>query len=107
MEKKKVKSAMARKNEGNDLFFRVLHNILTDKSIDLYKSHLEDPTFEDVYTNVGVEKALEKCYDDKILKALINCQMEYAKIVEKEYHYWYLLKRLPITYKFIDWKLKI
>ena len=100
----KKKSAQARKNEGNDLFFRILKNILTTKSDELYNEHLYDPTFEDVYTNVGVEKALMKCYDQKVVKSLVELQMGYSKIEDKQRHYWYLLRKIPRTNMFIDWK---
>ena len=102
MEKKK--SYMARKNEGNTLFFRILHNILTDKSDELYSQHLDDPTFDDVYTFVGVEKSLSKCFDPDVVVALADCQLEYSRLVESKHHYWYLMKKLPRTYKSIDWK---
>lgn len=100
----KKKSAQAKKNEGNDLFFKILKNILSSKSVELYNEHLYDPTFEDVYTNVGVEKALMKCYDIKIVKALVKVQMYYSRITDKQQHYWYLLKKMPRTNMFIDWK---
>jgi hypothetical protein len=100
----KKKSAQARKNEGNDLFFRILKNILTTKSGELYDEHLYDPTFDDVYTNVGVEKALMKCYDLKVVKGLVKLQMYYSRITDKQQHYWYLLKKIPKTNMFIDWK---
>ena len=100
----KKKSAQARKNEGNDLFFRILKNILTQKSTELYDEHLYDPTFDDVYTNVGVEKALMKCYDRKVVSALVRLQEGYSRIVDKKQHYWYLLKTIPSTTMFIDWK---
>ena len=100
----KKKSAQARKNEGNDLFFRILKNILTTKSVELYDEHLYDPTFDDVYTNVGVEKALMKCYDLKVVKGLIKLQIGYSRIIDKQQHYWYLLKKMPRTSMFIDWK---
>lgn len=99
----KKKSYAARKNEGNDLFFRVLHNILTDKLDELYSQHIDEPTFEDVYTTVGVEKALSKCADPAVVIALADCQTEYSRIVELRHHYWYLLKKLPKTFKTVDW----
>ena len=100
----KKKSAQARKNEGNDLFFRILRNILTTKSFELFEEHLYDPTFDDVYTNVGVEKALMKCFDFKIVKSLVAIQMKYTNITNKKVHYWYLMKSLPRTNLFIDWR---
>ena len=100
----KQKSYIAKKNDGNNLFFIILRNILTTKSIDLFKNHIEDPTFDDVYTFVGTEKAIMKCPDMNILKALINSQPEYSRITDKEQRYYYLLKTLPKTYKTIDWK---
>ena len=103
-ETKKKKSAQARKNEGNDLFFRILRNMLTEKSEHLFQEHLYDPTFDDVYTNVGVEKALMKCYDIKVVKALVKMQMGYSHITDKKQHYWYMMKTLPRTRLFIDWK---
>ena len=101
----KKKSAQAQKNEGNDLFFRILKNILTQKNVALFESHLYDPTFEDVYTNVGVEKALMKCYDINVVKNLVELQMGYSRISDKRQHYWYLLKSLPRTNMYIDWKM--
>ena len=101
---KKKKSAQARKNEGNDLFFRILRNILTQKSDSLFHEHVNDPTFEDVYTNVGVEKALMKCQDGRVVIALANEQPKYSRIADKSTHYWYLLKVLPKTSRYIDWK---
>lgn len=101
---KKKKSAQAKKNEGNDLFFRVLKNILTSKDVDLYEAHLMDPTFDDVYTNVGVEKALMKCFDMKVVKKLISIQMKYSRITDKTQHYWYLMNALPKTTSYIDWR---
>lgn len=100
----KKKSAQARKNEGNDLFFRILKNILTQKSKPLYDEHLIDPTFDDVYTNVGVEKALMKCYDKNIVNALVDIQCRYSYITDKAQHYYYLMRKLPKTNLFIDWK---
>ena len=100
----KKKSAQARKNEGNDLFFRVLRNILTTKDDNTFEEHLYDPTFDDVYTNVGVEKALMKCYDRKIVGALVKLQCGYSRITDKKRHYWYLMRKLPKTTMFIDWK---
>lgn len=110
---KKKKSYQARKNEGNNLFFLILHNILTDKSSKLYYDHINNVTFDDVYTLVGVEKALSKCYDNKIVIALSKLQTEYSKINDKSFahgnfkqmHYWYLLNKLPKTFQSIDWKL--
>ena len=100
----KKKSAQAKKNEGNDLFFRILKNILTTKNAGLFEEHLNDPTFDDVYTNVGVEKAIMKCYDLKVVKGLISIQMKYSRITDKKQHYWYLMKMIPKTNMFIDWK---
>ena len=100
----KKKSAQARKNEGNDLFFRIWKNILTSKSTELYEEHLYDPTFEDVYTNVGAEKALMKCFDVKVVRKLVDLQTGYSRITDKKQHYWYLLKSLPRTNLYIDWK---
>ena len=104
MAEKKKKSAQARKNEGNDLFFRILKNILTQKSDNLFNAHLYDPTFDDVYTNVGVEKALMKCYDLKVVSKLAEIQEGYSRITNKKLHYWYLMRTLPRTSMYIDWK---
>ena len=57
---KKKKSYQAIKNEGNNLFFLILHNILTDKSSKLYYEHINNVTFDDVYTLVGIEKSTIK-----------------------------------------------
>lgn len=100
----KKKSAQAKKNEGNDLFFRILKNILTSKSDELFDDHLMDPTFEDAYTNVGAEKALMKCFDMKVVRKLIELQMGYSRITDKKAHYWYLMKSLPRTTSYIDWR---
>lgn len=100
----KKKSAQAKKNEGNDLFFRILKNILTTKSMELYEDHLTDPTFEDVYTNVGIEKALMKCYDQKVVRKMILLQVGYSRITDKRQHYWFFMNSMPKTNMFIDWK---
>lgn len=101
----KKKSYMAKKNEGNSLFFMIIHNILTDKSNDIYYNHVDDSTFDDVYTIVGIEKALSKCFDLDIVTALAECQIDFSKISDIRQHYYYLLHKLPRTYKSIDWKL--
>ena len=104
METTKKKSYQAKKNEGNDLFFIILKNILTTKSVTAYNEHINNPTFGDVYNNVSVEKALVKCQDYNIVKALIELQTKYSFIEDKEQHYYYMLNKLPKTYKWIDWK---
>ena len=104
MEQIKQKSYAAKKNEGNNLFFLILRNILTTKSIEVFRNHLDDPTFDDVYTIVGTEKALMKCPDMNVLQTMINTQTTYSRITDKEQHYYYLLNTLPKTFKTIDWK---
>ena len=107
------KSYQARKNEGNDLFFRILRTIMATKSHQLYAEHLSDPTFDDVYTLVGVEKALSKCNDVSFVVALSEVQSDYSKIDEhslpfgnfKALHYYYLMNALPKTFQSIDWRL--
>ena len=101
----KKKSYQARKNEGNNLFFLILHNILSDKSDTIFEEHLDNPTFDDVYTNVGVEKALSKCYDISVVKRMVSIQSTYRRIDDKRLHYWYLMKSLPKTFKTIDWRI--
>lgn len=102
----KKKSYQARKNEGNNLFFLILHNILSDKSVEKMNEHFDDPTFDDVYTNVGVEKALSKCYDIGIVRKMVEIQITYRRITDKKLHYWYLMKALPKTFKSsIDWRI--
>ena len=99
------KSYQARKNAGNNLFFEIIHNILSSKSTDEFFKHLDNPTFDDVYTMVGVEKALGKCFDLRIVKALVDCQTDYTHMTQKSVHYYFLMKKLPATYKGIDWRL--
>ena len=101
---RKKKSAKAKKNEGNDLFFRVLRNILTTKSDELYQEHLYDSTFDDAYTSVSAEKALMKCTDTKVVRALANLQTSYSRITDCRRHYWFLMKSLPRTGQYIDWR---
>jgi len=98
------KSYQAKKNEGNNLFFLILANIMTHKSEETYRRHLDDPTFDDVYTAVGVEKALSKCYDRGIVLAMAKIQPNYCRIADKRHHYWYLMKKLPKTTQSIDWR---
>lgn len=100
----KKKSYQAKKNEGNDLFFIILKNILTSKSIESYNEHITNITFEDVYTNVGVEKALCKCTDSNIVNAMVKHQLSYSFIEDKKQHYYFLLKTLPKTFNWINWK---
>lgn len=102
---KKKKGYYAKKNEGNSLFFQILHNMLTGKSDALYHEHIENPTFDDVYAKVGVEKALSKCFDQKVVVALAAEQPTLRGIECDRMHYWYLMKSLPRTFKGIDWKL--
>ena len=100
----KSKSARAKKNEGNDLFFRILKNILTQKSLALFQEHLLDPTFEDVYANVSAEKAISKCTDSKVVVRLAEIQTDYSRITDKKRHYWFLMRSLPRTNSYIDWR---
>lgn len=95
---------MQSKKEGNDLFFRILKNILTMKSTELYEEHIEDDTFYDIYSNVSIEKAISKCYDFSVANKLFNIQPKSSRIIDCKHHYWYLLKTLPKTNKYIDWK---
>lgn len=100
----KRKSFIAKKNEGNSLFFSVLYNVLTGKSDETYAAHVDDPTFDDVYTAVGVEKALGKCLDPNVIVALAECQSVVNRMQDIRHHYWFLMKRLPRTSKSIDWR---
>lgn len=102
---KKQKSYQAKKNEGNNLFFQILNNILSSKSLKLFNEHIENPTFDDVYTIVGVEKALSKCMDISFISKMAKLQESYKRIDDKKIHYWYLLKLLPKTFKNIDWRI--
>lgn len=99
------KSYMAKKNAGNNLFFLILHNIMVDKSDELYAEHIDNPTFEGVYTTVGIEKALGKCLGLKFLTDLADCQCDCSRITDIRHHYWFLMRKLPKTFKGIDWKL--
>lgn len=97
---------MSYKNDGNDLFFRIVKNILTSKSMELYDEHIHDDTFEDIYTNIGVEKIISKCYDFSVVSKLIEIQPKISFITNSKHHYWYLMNILPKTFKYIDWKSK-
>lgn len=97
---------MAAKTARDDsgLFFKILDNIMTGKSPEAWRRHVSDESFHDVYSKVGVEKALAKCGDPSFVKALADIQPDSDNVESCEAHYCLLTKMLPRARRGIDWK---
>ena len=45
-----------------------------------------------------------KCTDTKVVRALANHQTSYSRITDCRRHDWFLMKSLPRTGQYIDWR---
>ena len=92
---------MAEKKHKNRNLFDYLGNILTEKSRETYRRHIEDPEFQTSFQPVVIMNYLSMSKDPRVRQIILESQLSLDRM-EKTVLYRYLLKTVPRqSYAFI------